>query len=78
MMKYKLKESAPGKVTYIYNEGTYFVRGDMSLENAEKFMTVGKVTESDFEGFPICVDDDFYFEGTPVKTRKAKKKEAEE
>ncbi|EJX00758.1 hypothetical protein EVA_11136 [gut metagenome] len=50
----------------------------MSLENAEKFMTVGKVTESDFEGFPICVDDDFYFEGTPVKTRKAKKKEAEE
>ena len=52
----KLKE-VNGKVSFIMKAGKKFVKN-------------GKVAESDkFEGYPVCVNDTYYFAATMPKTK---------
>ena len=70
----KLK-SIDGKVPYIMTAGKDFVSDEMSLAAAEQICSRGTQTASKlFPGFPICVDDKFYFAGTSTKPKSSKAK----
>lgn len=69
-MKYKLK-SINGKVTFLLRTGKDMVRNQMAVASAQHVIDHGKVKKSDVKGYPINVDDKWYFEGeivTPQKT----------
>ena len=69
-MKYKLK-SVNGKVTFLLRTGKDLVRNQMAVASAQHVIDHGKVKKSDVKGYPINVDDKWYFEGeivTPQKT----------
>lgn len=70
-MKYKLK-SVNGKVTFLLRTGKDMVRNQMAVASAQHVIDHGKVKKSDVKGYPINVDDKWYFEGeivTPQKTK---------
>ena len=57
----KLKE-VNGKVSFIMKAGKEFVKNEMPVAEAQKFVKNGKVAESDkFEGYPVCANDTYYF-----------------
>ncbi len=65
----KLKQ-VNSKVPFIMKAGKSFVKNEMSVIEAEKFVKEGKVTESDkFEGYPVCVNDTYYFAATMPKAK---------
>lgn len=69
-MKYKLK-SVNGKVTFLLRTGKDMVRNQMTVASAQHVIDHGKVKKSDVKGYPINVNDMWYFEGeivTPQKT----------
>lgn len=69
-MKYKLK-SVNGKVTFLLRTGKDMVRNQMAVASAQHVIDHDKVKKSDVKGYPINVDDKWYFEGeivTPQKT----------
>lgn len=69
-MKYKLK-SVNGNVTFLLRTGKDMVRNQMAVASAQHVIDHGKVKKSDVKGYPINVDDKWYFEGeivTPQKT----------
>lgn len=69
-MKYKLK-SVNGKVTFLLRTGKDMVRNQMAVASAQHVIDHGKVKKSDVKGYPINVNDKWYFEGeivTPQKT----------
>ena len=69
-MKYKLK-SVNGKVTFLFRTGKDMVRNQMEVASAQHVIDNGKVKKSDVKGYPINVDNKWYFEGeivTPQKT----------
>lgn len=69
-MKYKLK-SVNGKVTFLLRTGKDMVRNQMTVASAQHVIDHGKVKKSDVKGYPINVNDKWYFEGeivTPQKT----------
>lgn len=69
-MKYKLK-NVNGKVTFLLRTGKDMVRNQMAVASAQHVVDHGKVKKSDVKGYPINVDDKWYFEGeivTPQKT----------
>lgn len=69
-MKLKVKD---GKVRFIMATGDDFVRNEMGVNAANSIIEKGTVTESTrFKGYPICVDEKFYF-AAPVTKRKAKR-----
>jgi hypothetical protein len=70
-MKYKLK-NVNGKVTFLLKTGKDFVRNTMSISAAQHIIDNGKITDSDKNGYPICVDEKWYFEGEPVNTTRKK------
>ncbi len=49
------------KVVFQVRTGNDFVQNTMTVSAAKEFIKNGTVTESDREGFPICVNDVFYF-----------------
>ena len=65
----KLKE-VNGKVSFIKKAGKEFVKNEMPIADAQKFVKNGKVAESDrFAGYPVCVNDTYYFAATMPKTK---------
>ena len=65
----KLKE-VNGKVSFIMKAGKEFVKNEMPVAEAEKFVKNGKVSESDmFKDYPLCVNDTYYFAATMPKTK---------
>ena len=59
-----------GKVPFIMKAGKSFVKNEMPVVEAEKFVKNGKVTESDkFEGYPVCVNETYYFAATMPKSK---------
>jgi hypothetical protein len=50
-------------VKFLLATGNDFAKNKMTLENAKNIACIGKVKPSDVEGYPICVDDKWYFEG---------------
>lgn len=65
-MEYKL-ENKNGKVTFLLKSGKDYVRNEMSISAAQHIIHTGKITESDREDYPICVDNKWYFKGEPLK-----------
>lgn len=68
---YKLK-NVNGKVTFLLKTGKDFVRNTMSISAAQHIIDNGEITDSDKNGYPICVDEKWYFEGEPVNTTRKK------
>ena len=66
-MKYKLK-SHNGKVTFLLKTGKDYAKNEMSVSAAQHIIDTGTFKESDMYGYPICIDDKWFFEGDPVKT----------
>lgn len=68
------------KVVFQVRTGNDFVQNTMTVSAAKEFIKNGIVTESDREGFPICVNDVFYFpdlltepESTPKSGKRRRK-----
>lgn len=60
-----------GKVHFIMVAGKDFVQNEMGINAANALIEKGEVTESkQFEGYPICVDGKYFFEGTCSKKKK--------
>lgn len=61
-MKLKVEN---GKVHFIMVAGDDFVKNEMGVNAANTLIENGEVTESkQFEGYSICVDGQYFFEGT--------------
>jgi hypothetical protein len=73
---YKLK-SANGRVNALLKTGKDFVKSNLSVSAAQHIIDTGKTVDSDKSGYPICVDNQWYFEGTEVK-KKAQSDETKE
>lgn len=69
---YKLKNKK-GRVNYLLKSGKDFVSSSMSITAAEYIVEHGKTVDSIKPDYPICIDNEWYFEGVEVKTRKAEK-----
>lgn len=65
-----------GKVPYIMVAGNDHVSSEMPLADAQRIYDNGiKRASNRFEGYPICVDNLYFFAGKPtVKTGTSKKK----
>ncbi len=68
---YKLK-NVNGRVNTLLRSGKDFVKSNLSVSAAQHIIDSGKLVESDNSDYPICIDNQWYFEGVEVK-RKAKK-----
>ena len=73
-MNYKLK-SVNGKVTFLLRTGKDLVKNQMSVASAQHIIDTGKLEKSTKEGYPINVDNKWYFEGEICKTPAPKAEE---
>ena len=61
---HNLKKNENGDIWYIKKAGSAYVKATMPIGKAEGIIGTGKVKESDkFDGFPIAVNDEYYFPG---------------
>ena len=62
-----------GKTFYIRQNISNFVKNNLSVSAAQHIIDTGKLVESDNPDYPICIDNQWYFEGVEVKktTKKA-------
>ena len=67
---YKLKNEN-GRVNSLLRTGNDFVRNKLSVSAAQHIIDTGNIVESDKEGYPICVDKKWYFEGEKMNTAPA-------
>ena len=67
-MKLKVEN---GVVSYVMRAGRDLVQDKMSLAAAERICAKGTKVSKTVKGFPICVDDKFYFEGIAEKSSKS-------
>lgn len=74
----KLK-AVDNQVNFYMLTGKDVVRNKMTLRAAETVISLAKeVTKSDrFEGYPICVDGKFFFEGSFAEKKSRKKTSSE-
>lgn len=73
-MSYKLK-TANGKVTFLLRTGKDMVRNQMAVASAQHIIDNGKIMKSDVDGYPINIDNKWYFEGEVFKKSTPKKTE---
>ncbi len=72
-MSYKLK-TANGKVEFLLKTGKDLVKNQMAVASAQHIIDTGTMKKSNVEGYPINIDDKWYFAGeiykktTPRKT----------
>ena len=64
---YKLKNEN-GRVNSLLRSGKDFVKTNLAVSMAQHIIDTGKIEESDKEGYPICVDKKWYFEGEEMNT----------
>jgi hypothetical protein len=64
---YRLKKNKKGTVTSLLRTGKDFVKNDLPATAAQQIIDNGTVVKSDKHGFPICVDNKWYFEGEKVR-----------
>lgn len=64
-MKYKLK-STQGKVAFLLRTGKDLVKNTMAVASAQHIIDNGTIKKSDVTGYPINVDDKWYFEGEAI------------
>lgn len=65
-MNYKLK-SKDGKVTFLLRAGKDFVKNQMAVASAQHIIDTGNLKKSNKEGYPINVDNKWYFDGEVSK-----------
>lgn len=65
-MNYKLK-NVNGKVSFLLRTGKDMVRNQMAMASVQHLLDIGKVTKSNIKGYPICVDNKWYFAGEVYK-----------
>lgn len=73
-MNYRLKNKN-GNVAFLMRTGRDFVRSQMPIVSAQHIVNDGKLFKSDVEGYPININNKWYFEGEVVKVSRTKKKE---
>lgn len=64
--KHKLK-NVNGRVNALLRTGKDFVKNNLSVSAAQHIIDTGKLVESDNPDYPICIDNQWYFEGVEVK-----------
>ncbi len=65
-MQYKLK-NVNGRVNGMLRTGKDFSKNAFPIASAQHIIDTGKMVESDVDGYPICIDGKWYFEGVEVK-----------
>lgn len=73
-MNYKLK-SVNGKVTFLLRTGKDLVKNQMAVASAQHIIDHGEMKKSDVEGYPININNEWYFEGKVFKRTTPKKTE---
>lgn len=73
-MSYKLK-TVNGKVAFLLKTGKDFVKNQMAVASAQHIIDTGEVKKSDVEGYPINVDNKWYFAGEVFKKSASRKME---
>lgn len=71
-MSYELKNKN-GNVIFIMRTGKDFVKSQMPIASAQNIVNNGKKLKSDVKGYPINIDNKWYFEGEVVKKVTSKK-----
>lgn len=65
-MNYKLKNTN-GKVIFLLRTGKDLVKNQMAIASAQHIIDNGKMLKSDVEGYPINIDNKWYFDGEVSK-----------
>lgn len=73
-MSYKLK-TANGKVEFLLKTGKDLVKNQMAVASAQYIIDTGTMKKSDIEGYPINIDDKWYFAGEIYKKTAPRKTE---
>lgn len=76
-MNYRLKNTN-GKVTFLLRTGKDLVKNQMVIASAQHIIDHGKLLKSDVSGYPINIDNKWYFEGEVSKRTAPRKAEGEE
>ena len=76
-MNYKLNNK-DGKVSFLLRTGKDLVKNTMAIASAQHIIDTGEIKRSDVDGYPINVNDKWYFEGEKIQERVSKKQEIEE
>ncbi|MFR6049721.1 MAG: hypothetical protein ACLUIL_01295 [Gallintestinimicrobium sp.] len=76
-MNYRLKNTN-GKVTFLLRTGKDLVKNQMAIASAQHIIDHGKLLKSDVSGYPINIDNKWYFEGEVSKRTAPRKAEGEE
>ncbi len=76
-MNYRLKNTN-GKVTFLLRTGKDLVKNQMAIASAQHIIDHGKLLKSDVSGYPINIDNKWYFEGEVPKRTAPRKAEDEE
>lgn len=76
-MNYRLKNTN-GKVTSLLRTGKDLVKNQMAIASAQHIIDHGKLLKSDVSGYPINIDNKWYFEGEVSKRTAPRKAEGEE
>lgn len=74
MYQYKIKTNQYGKVNYIMRTGKDLVKSHMHPIAVQHIIDNGKPTETIDKKYPIAIDDKWFFEGTIIKNKGAKRK----
>lgn len=65
---YKLKNTN-GRVKGLFLTGKDLVKTEMSVSTAQHIVDNGELMESNVPDYPICVNNEWYFEGVKVKRK---------
>lgn len=76
-MNYRLKNTN-GKVTFLLRTGKDLVKNQIAIASAQHIINHGKLMKSDVSGYPINIDNKWYFEGEVSKRTAPRKAEGEE
>ena len=76
-MNYRQKNTN-GKVTFLLRTGKDLVKNQMAIASAQHIIDHGKLLKSDVSGYPINIDNKWYFEGEVPKRTAPRKAEDEE
>lgn len=76
-MNYRLKNTN-GKVTFLLRTGKDLVKNQMAIASAQHIINHGKLMKSDVSGYPINIDNKWYFEGEVSERTAPRKAEGEE
>lgn len=63
---YKLK-NVNGRVNCLLRTGKDFVKNNLSVSAAQHIIDTGKLVESSNPDYPICVDNQWFFESIEIK-----------